>query len=169
MKVRHFLAGILIGIPIGITFLDTVGYIAKVEGVSMQPTLNPDERHPDYVFLNRRAVRTQDIQRGEIVTVKSPKTPDQILIKRVVGLSGDIVRTHGYKKASILQIPEGHCWVEGDHIGRSMDSNTFGPVSLGLITAKATSIVWPPSRWQYLYPSMSNHNFPLNSSSVPAG
>ncbi|XP_017889187.1 mitochondrial inner membrane protease subunit 2 isoform X2 [Ceratina calcarata] len=66
MKVRHFLAGILIGIPIGITFLDTVGYIAKVEGVSMQPTLNPDERHPDYVFLNRRAVRTQDIQRGEI-------------------------------------------------------------------------------------------------------
>lgn len=105
MKVRHFFAGILIGIPIGITFLDTVGYIAKVEGVSMQPTLNPDERNPDYVFLNRRAVRTQNIQRGEIVTVKSPKTPEQILIKRVVGLSGDIVRTHGYK-ADILQVFE---------------------------------------------------------------
>jgi len=38
--------------------------------------------------------------------------------------------------------------VEGDHIGRSMDSNLFGPVSLGLITAKATAIVWPPGRWQ---------------------
>ncbi|KAG6802501.1 mitochondrial inner membrane protease subunit 2 isoform X1 [Apis mellifera caucasica] len=91
----------LLCIPIGITFLDTVGYIAKVEGVSMQPTLNPDERNPDYVFLNRRAIRTQDIQRGEIVTVKSPKTPEQILIKRVVGLSGDIVRTHGYQKVIV--------------------------------------------------------------------
>lgn len=169
MKVRHFFASILIGIPIGITFLNTVGYIAKVEGVSMQPTLNPDERHPDYVFLNRRAIRTQDIQRGDIVTVKSPKSPDQILIKRVIGLSGDIIRTHGYKKADILQIPDDHCWVEGDHIGRSMDSNTFGPVSLELITAKATSIVWPPSRWQYLYPSMANHNFPINTPRVPAG
>lgn len=105
MKVRHFFTGIIIGIPIGIAILDTFGYIAKVEGVSMQPTLNPDVRNPDYVFLNRRAVRTQNIQRGEIVTVKSPKTPEQILIKRVVGLSGDIVRTHGYK-ADILQVFE---------------------------------------------------------------
>ncbi|XP_029033997.1 mitochondrial inner membrane protease subunit 2 [Osmia lignaria lignaria] len=168
MRVRQFLAGILLGIPIGITFLDTIGYVAKVEGVSMQPTLNPDENKPDYVFLNRRAIRTQDIQRGEIVTVKSPKSPNQILIKRVVGLSGDIVQTHGYK-TTILKIPEGHCWVEGDHIGRSMDSNTFGPISTALITAKATSIVWPPSRWQYLHPSMSNHNFPLNSVKVPGG
>ncbi|KOC68120.1 Mitochondrial inner membrane protease subunit 2 [Habropoda laboriosa] len=168
MRVRHFFTGILIGIPIGITFLDKVGYIAKVEGISMQPTLNPDGRHPDYVFLNRRAVRTEAIQRGDIVTVKSPKSPDQILIKRVIGLSGDIVHTHGYK-IDILRVPEGHCWVEGDHIGHSMDSNSFGPISVGLITAKATSIVWPPKRWQHLYPSMSNHNFPLNSSKVPAG
>lgn len=103
MRVRQFLAGILLGIPIGITFLDTIGYVAKVEGVSMQPTLNPDENKPDYVFLNRRAIRTQDIQRGEIVTVKSPKSPNQILIKRVVGLSGDIVQTHGYK-TTILKV-----------------------------------------------------------------
>ncbi|OAD59041.1 Mitochondrial inner membrane protease subunit 2, partial [Eufriesea mexicana] len=165
MTVFRHIVGILIGIPIGIAYMKEVGYVAKVEGVSMQPTLNPDERNPDYVFLNRLAIRTQDIQRGEIITVKSPKIPEQILIKRVIGLSGDIVRTHGYK-IDILEVPEGHCWVEGDHIGHSMDSNTFGPVSVGLITAKATSIVWPPSRWQYLYPSLSNRNFPLNLSKV---
>ena len=27
-------------------------------------------------------------------------------------------------------VPTGHCWVEGDHHGRSVDSNVFGPVRL---------------------------------------
>lgn len=31
-----------------------------------------------------------------------------------------------------------------------MDSNTFGPIPLDIITARATRIVWPPSRWQTL-------------------
>jgi len=56
-----------------------------------------------------------------------------------------------------MQVPEGHCWLEGDHVGHSMDSNTFGPISLGLVTAKATHIVWPPSRWQQLHPTKLNH------------
>jgi len=28
-----------------------------------------------------------------------------------------------------VTVPAGHCWVEGDHHGQSMDSNLFGPVS----------------------------------------
>ena len=28
-----------------------------------------------------------------------------------------------------MSIPKGHCWVEGDHRGKSFDSNKFGPVS----------------------------------------
>lgn len=62
---------------------------------------------------------------------------------------GDIVPTIGYKKPYV-KIPPGHCWIEGDHTGHSLDSNTFGPVSLGLMTARATFVVWPPSRWQIL-------------------
>lgn len=49
-----------------------------------------------------------------------------------------------------MTVPEGHCWIEGDHTGNSLDSNHFGPVSLGLVTAKATYILWPPSRFQKL-------------------
>ncbi|KYN01451.1 Integrin-alpha FG-GAP repeat-containing protein 2 [Cyphomyrmex costatus] len=147
MRIPRFFRNVLIGIPIGIAFCDTVGYVARVEGISMQPALNPDLRYPDYVFLNRWAIRNQDIQRGDVVCVVSPKVPNQTLIKRVVGLAGDIIGTHGYKLCTI-QVPEGHCWLEGDHVGHSMDSNTFGPISLGLVTAKATHIVWPPNRWQ---------------------
>lgn len=145
---KPFLKAVLFGIPIGITFIDTVGYVARVDGVSMQPALNPSST-TDYVFLSRWSVRFFDISRGDVVALTSPKDPDQKLIKRIVGLEGDIINTKSYKKP-FVQIPDGHCWVEGDHTGHSMDSNLFGPVSVGLITAKATAIVWPPSRWQGL-------------------
>ncbi|XP_012277368.1 mitochondrial inner membrane protease subunit 2 isoform X2 [Orussus abietinus] len=152
---------LLIGIPIGITFLDTVGYVARVEGVSMQPVLNPDLRQTDYVFLNRWQVRGYKVERGDVISLTSPKYPNQMLIKRVVAVAGDIVHTIGYK-SEFLKVPDGHCWVEGDHTGQSMDSNCFGPISLGLVTAKATCIVWPPNRWQYLNSSLPDHRRPLN-------
>ncbi|KAG8287730.1 Mitochondrial inner membrane protease subunit 2 [Homalodisca vitripennis] len=143
---KLFFKALLFGVPIGITFVDVVGYVARVDGVSMQPALNPASG-TDYVFLNRWAVRFYDVSRGDVVALISPKDPDQKLIKRIVGLEGDIINTHSYK-TPFVRVPEGHCWIEGDHTGHSMDSNLFGPVSLGLITAKATAIVWPPSRWQ---------------------
>lgn len=64
-------------------------------------------------------------------------------------LKGDVVLTQGYYKKEV-QIPTGHCWVEGDNHGHSFDSNTFGPVSLGLVKAKATCILWPPGRIGFL-------------------
>ncbi|XP_033328917.2 mitochondrial inner membrane protease subunit 2 [Megalopta genalis] len=158
--VRSLLRGVLFGIPIGITFVDRIGSVAKVDGVSMQPTLNPDTWKSDYVFLNHWIIHTKGIRRGEIVAVTSPKRPNETLIKRVVGLPGDIICTHG-NCGNVLQIPEGHCWIEGDHTGYSLDSTTFGPVSLGLITAKATCIVWPPERWQFLNCATLTHKFQL--------
>lgn len=89
MRIPGFIKSIIVGLPIGITFLDTVGYVARVDGISMQPALNPDRATTDYVFLNRWAVRTLDIQRGDIVSLISPKDPDQKIIKRVVGVQGN--------------------------------------------------------------------------------
>uniref|UniRef100_A0A8D9ESN1 Mitochondrial inner membrane protease subunit 2 n=1 Tax=Cacopsylla melanoneura TaxID=428564 RepID=A0A8D9ESN1_9HEMI len=145
------LRSMLMGVPVGVTFLDSIGYIARVDGTSMQPVFNPDRNYQDYVFLNRWIIKGDDIglQRGDIVSLTSPKDPSQKIIKRVVAIEGDVVSTLEYK-SNIVKVPQGHIWVEGDHIGHSMDSNMFGPVSLGLVTAKASSIVWPPSRWQYL-------------------
>lgn len=130
--------------------LDCVGYVARVDGISMQPCLNPVSDQTDYVFLSRFAVRNLEIERGDVVSLVSPKNPEQKLIKRVVGLQGDLINTLSYK-TPIVKVPEGHCWVEGDHYGNSLDSNHFGPVSLGLVTAKATYILWPPTRFQKLH------------------
>ncbi|KAF2355912.1 Peptidase S24/S26A/S26B/S26C, partial [Trinorchestia longiramus] len=142
-----FLKALLFGVPVGITFVDCIGYVAKVDGVSMQPSLNPDPNlSSDFVFLSRWAWRKFSYSRGDVVSLTSPKNPNQAIIKRVIGLEGDLVKTLGYRR-KYLRVPRGHCWVEGDHTGHSLDSNHFGPVALGLITAKATTIVWPPNRW----------------------
>uniref|UniRef100_A0A8C5RE78 Peptidase S26 domain-containing protein n=1 Tax=Laticauda laticaudata TaxID=8630 RepID=A0A8C5RE78_LATLA len=71
-----------------------------------------------------------------------------------------IMTTLGYKK-KYVKIPHGHIWVEGDHHGHSFDSNAFGPISLGLLHARATHILWPPERWQKLQPKLFPERQPL--------
>lgn len=117
----------------------------------MKPTLNPlpFPGETDFVLLNKFRARDYQVDRGEVVCLISPKDPQQRIIKRVMAKEGDTITTIGYKEP-ILTIPQGQMWVEGDHIKNSLDSNTFGPIPIGLLTAKATHIVWPPSRWRRL-------------------
>lgn len=103
------------------------------------------------------------MKRGEIVSLISPKDPQQRIIKRVIGQAGDTIKTLGYKEA-LIKVPPGHFWIEGDHAANSLDSNTFGPVPLGLLTAKATTVVWPPSRWRTL-----EHNLPVKRHPIKYG
>ncbi len=94
----------------------------------MQPALNPDADICDYVFLSRWGIRNYTVDRGDIVSLISPKDPEQKIIKRVVALQGDVVSTLGYKK-QFVKIPEGFCWVEGDHTGKMRQAvHTLDPV-----------------------------------------
>ena len=138
------------GIPVGIAFVDCVGYVVEVDGCSMQPCLNPDQDSSrDWVLINKLGARRFNYSRGEVVSLMKPKNPSELLIKRVIGLPGDRVETLRYH-TPVVTVPAGHCWVEGDNSSCSYDSNHFGPVPLGLLTGKAEAIVWPPSRWQRL-------------------
>jgi inner membrane protease subunit 2 len=103
-------------------------------------------------------VRHGNLGRGDVVVLISPRDPNHILIKRIIGLEGDTVslrkRTNDSLKSRFgrecVIIPSGHCWLEGDHGEKSLDSNVFGPVPLGLVFAKATHIIWPHNRWMRL-------------------
>ncbi|XP_064200890.1 mitochondrial inner membrane protease subunit 2 isoform X1 [Anguilla rostrata] len=125
--VRAFVSGFFVAVPVTVTVLDRLAYVARVEGASMQPSLNPEGgTSSDVVLLNRWSVRNYRVQRGDIVSVLSPKNPQQKIIKRVIALEGDLIRTMGYKNRYV-KVPDGHFWIEGDHHGHSLDSNSFGP------------------------------------------
>lgn len=161
---KAFCKGFFVAVPVAVTFLDRVACVARVEGASMQPSLNPGgSQSSDVVLLNHWKVRNFEVQRGDIVSLVSPKNPEQKIIKRVIALEGDIVRTIGHKNR-LVKVPRGHMWVEGDHHGHSFDSNSFGPVSLGLLHAHATHILWPPERWQKLESVLPPERSPLHTS-----
>ncbi|XP_056137977.1 mitochondrial inner membrane protease subunit 2 [Lampris incognitus] len=158
---RAFVSGFFVAVPITVTCLDRFAYVARVEGASMQPVLNPEGvSECDVVLLNRWSVRNYQVQRGDIVSIVSPRNPKQKIIKRVIALEGDFIRTLGYKNR-YLRVPNGHFWIEGDHHGHSLDSNSFGPVSIGLLHGRASHIIWPPNRWQRIKPSLPPNRGPL--------
>ncbi|XP_024279816.1 mitochondrial inner membrane protease subunit 2 [Oncorhynchus tshawytscha] len=160
--IRAFVSGFFVAVPVTVTVLDRFAYVARVEGASMQPSLNPEGNvtGSDVVLLNRWSVRNYQVRRGDIVSVLSPKNPQQKIIKRVIALEGDFIKTLGYKNR-YLRVPDGHFWIEGDHHGHSLDSNSFGPVSLGLVHGRASHIIWPPNRWQRIEPSLPPERKPL--------
>lgn len=137
---------VLVAGAVGVTFYDLVAYVQPVSGVSMQPLINPKEdSDSDLLLLWRLPVHLKKIERGDVVTLISPKNPNERFIKRVIGLPGDVIKTISYKQRYVV-VPPGHCWIEGDNHDRSYDSNAFGVIPMGLLTAKAGFIIWPIKR-----------------------
>jgi signal peptidase I len=144
-------------------------YFSAVEGCSMQPIINKQiannnnnnninsKRHKDFVFIKRptcfinlhliassQSVQQIEkiIQRGDVVSLISPKNVKECFIKRVIGLPGDIVKTIRYKE-KYVRVPEGHCWIEGDNYSSSYDSNSFGCIPMALLIGQAKFIIFP--------------------------
>lgn len=154
---------LLVSFCVANTGLHVIGYPACIEGASMKPFLNQTSYYPslswlylnvDWVFVNLLAARSFEFERGEVVVFVSPKDPHDFVIKRLVGLEGDIIADSKFSEHEVV-VPKGHCWLEGDNESNSIDSNNYGPVPLGLIFAKASHIIWPPERWQSIEPNPS--------------
>jgi inner membrane protease subunit 2 len=77
--------------------------------------LNPDtSTYKDLVLFDRFSIRfLGDLQRGDIVTFPSPLNPGRPLVKRIIALEGDAVRTLPPYPVSEVLVPFGHVWVEG--------------------------------------------------------
>ncbi|KAK5901572.1 hypothetical protein CesoFtcFv8_006935 [Champsocephalus esox] len=67
---RAFFSGFFVAVPVTVTALDRLAYVARVEGASMQPSLNPEGGSDcDVVLLNRWSVRNYEVQRGDVVSL----------------------------------------------------------------------------------------------------
>ncbi|XP_030102864.1 mitochondrial inner membrane protease subunit 2 isoform X3 [Mus musculus] len=72
---KAFCKGFFVAVPVAVTFLDRVACVARVEGSSMQPSLNPGgSQSSDVVLLNHWKVRNFEVQRGDIVSLVKKAT-----------------------------------------------------------------------------------------------
>ncbi|UNI13463.1 hypothetical protein JDV02_000206 [Purpureocillium takamizusanense] len=149
------LLGFATWIPVIAWFNLHVAELTLIEGTSMYPFMNEDRDSTlrRDVILNYKWAPQEGLERGMIVTLRSPMHPETVAVKRVVAVEGDVVRTKAPYPVPTVRIPQGHVWVEGDGPpGSSLDSNTYGPVSKRLLTGRVTHIVYPfrklgPVRW----------------------
>ena len=132
----------------------------KVEGTSMMPSLEDQER----IFVNKFVYRLEPIERGDVVVFRYPRDPSKSFIKRVIGLAGDRIRIEAgrvwvngrrlkedyvpqayedVRSYSETVVPPGSYFVLGDHRSLSNDSRDFGPVSENFIYGKAVFGYWP--------------------------
>ena len=132
----------------------------KVEGTSMMPSLDDQER----IFVNKFVYRLEPIQRGDVVVFRYPRDPSKSYIKRVIGLAGDRIRIEDglvYVNGKPLEedyvppvygdqrsypeteVPPDSYFLLGDHRTMSNDSRDFGPVDVSFIYGKAVFGYWP--------------------------
>ncbi|KAI8808223.1 peptidase S24/S26A/S26B/S26C [Cladochytrium replicatum] len=62
-------------------------------------------------------------------------------------LFADSDGTNEAPRVAVVRIPRGHCWVESDEPYVGVDSNDFGPIPMGLISARVSYVLLPLGRF----------------------
>ena len=158
--VLHWARDLLFSVVLAVIVILFLYQPVKVEGTSMMPTLDDQER----IFINKFVYHFSHIDRGDTIVFWFPGDPTKSYIKRVIGVPGDRVQVdHGtvminghpleedyvpseYRDDSSMPaktIPSGDYFVLGDHRSSSNDSRAWGFVPRHYIYGKAVFIYWP--------------------------
>lgn len=166
-ELLDWLKYILVAILIGLILVIFVVQRNSVIGYSMLPTLNQD----DQLLVEKVSKWFGGIHYGDIVTISTRNLPHHEegpnIIKRVVGLPGDTIEIregHVYRNQQILTEPylfegtitrprsllyervildENEYYVLGDNRDVSLDSRSFGPVSIDHIIGEVLLRFYP--------------------------
>jgi signal peptidase I len=159
----------LVSAAVYATLIVTFGFqVARVEGESMAPTLENQDR----LIVNKLAYRLHKPQVGDIVMLYWPVDPEKSFVKRIVAAPGDTIRsvnghlfrtdTQGQETAlqddfipeefrssndtwAPKTLPSGYYFVMGDHRNNSSDSRTWDYVPEKYIIGKVELRWWPVS------------------------
>lgn len=160
LEAIHWLRDLAVSLAIAAFCIVFLYQPVKVEGTSMLPGLQDQER----IFINKFVYRFEHIERGDIVVFHYPYDLSKSYIKRVIAVGGDHVRIdegevyvnnkrlrEGYvpdeyrdeRSYPETVVPMNDFFVLGDHRSLSNDSREFGPVAREYIYGKAVFSYWP--------------------------
>ncbi|HEV3267460.1 MAG TPA: signal peptidase I [Acidimicrobiales bacterium] len=144
-----------------------------IPSASMNPTFYNGNR----ILVDKLSVDFGTINVGDIVVFKAPPDVAKIcndpvtdLVKRVIGLPGDVLNTKGntiYRNGKKLDqkwsvfptmgpeaikditVPAGQYFMMGDNHANSCDSRMWGTVPRSDIIGKVFLKIWPLSQWHW--------------------
>lgn len=164
---KRFLLDILETLVLAVVLffgINAVSARVRVDGFSMKPTLQDGE----YILINKLAYKLGEPMRGDIVVFVFPMNPEEDLIKRIIGLPGDMISIQGgalsingvvvdepYINAppaysGTWQVAEGELFVLGDNRNDSRDSHQWGLLPVENVIGRAVLIYWPPEEWRVI-------------------
>lgn len=160
LTVSTWIRDLLFAVAISFLIITFLYQPVRVEGTSMMPGLQDQER----LFINKFEYHFEPIHRDDVVVFHFPLDPAKSYIKRVIAVPGDRLRIDDgqvYVNGKALKepyvpmrfrddrsypetvLPRSEYFVMGDHRLISSDSRDFGPVNRNLIYGKATFVYWP--------------------------
>jgi signal peptidase I len=151
----------LVSVAVYTTLIVTfVAQVARVEGRSMEPTLEDQDR----LIVDKLVYVLGEPHPGDVVMLRYPASPEKMFVKRVIASAGDTVqiingriivnampvhddyvppsfRSHDSWGPEV--IPAGHYFVMGDNRNNSSDSREWGYVPAKYILGKVQLRWWP--------------------------
>jgi len=139
----------------------------RVHGQSMEPNLHTNQRlvveKLSYNRYLRQYLGFDGPERGDVVVIRLPTQSNELLIKRVIGLPGDIIEIHDSQlfvngqgtyepylgspmsgSYGPTTVPPLNIFVLGDNRNFSNDSRSFGTIPLKNVVGRAWFSYWPP-------------------------
>jgi signal peptidase I len=167
--VREVLETIVPAVLIALLINLFLAQATRVYGQSMEPNLHTDQRLVVEKLSYNRQIRQllglSGPKRGDVVVIRLESQGDELLIKRVIGLPGDVVEIHDgwvFVNGQPLNepyvvgatsgfyapttIPPLHIFVLGDNRSFSNDSRSFGTIPLADVVGRAWFSYWPPGQ-----------------------
>lgn len=128
-------------VPVFVCITDYVGTICTVSGRSMQPTFNARPGGTDAVIIDKWTARSHSYRRGDVVVLKSPSNPMELMTKRVIGLGGDwVCGRDAERKMQPVRAPRPRC----ERTSRR-DSGCHAHVSMSPRSRQSPSARSPPA------------------------
>jgi signal peptidase I len=164
---KYVALNVLIAATVSILLINYVASAYKIKGHSMRSVLKDQER----VIISKLGIRNGNIKRFDIVVLNKPNEPGKSVVKRVIGLPGEIIEikegdvyinykkleqpflsekeSHSFQGDNMkpLLIREDHYFVLGDNRAVSHDSRSFGTVPEKYIYGKTIFRYWPLTRF----------------------